>query len=236
MANIQPLENNKHVNIKVKQDPNLTHTKNNHLVPVSVFELVKVQQEYPVAFVKDEQSGRFHLVAMLGLRPDENLFYSEQGWKADFIPQQLMYYPFSLSANNANDNHVLCLDFDSDRVNETEGEQLFTEPGKASEFLERVNKSIGDSIGQFHTTKAFVEKLAEMELLSPQSLSIKMQGQKEFNLTGLYIIDEEKLNGLADDKYAELRKLGYIGPIYACMFAMHNVANLVKMKAKATEA
>ena len=113
----------------------------------------------------------------------------------------------------------LCLDFDSDRVNETEGEQLFTEPGKASEFLERVNKSIGDSISQFHTTKAFVEKLAEMELLSPQSLNIKMQGQKEFNLTGLYIIDEEKLNGLADDKYAELRKLGYIGPIYACMFA-----------------
>jgi len=232
MANIQPIDNKKHANVKVKQDPSLSHTKNNHLVPVSVFELAKVQQEYPVAFIKDEQTGRFHLVALLGLKPEENLYYNEQGWNASYIPQQLMFYPFSLTENNNNEQHVLCLNFDSDRVSETQGEPLFNAPGQGSEFLEKINKAIGDSINQFHTTKAFVEKLAELELLAQQSLSIRLKGQDEFNLTGLYVIDENKLNNLSNEKYLELKTLGYMGPIYACMFAMHNVANLVKMKSE----
>lgn len=230
MANIQPLDNKKHAHLKVKPDPTVSHSQNNHLVTISVYELVRVQQDYPVAFIKDSETGRFHLLALLGLQPKENLFYSEQGWKADYIPQQLLHYPFTISSSDAQDNHMVCVDFDSDKVSEKEGESLFKD-GEPSEYLTHKNEQLGNSISQAGTTRAFIEKLAEAEILAPQSLNIKLANEQEFNLTGLYAVDETKLNELSDEKYSELRKLGYIGPIYACMFAMHNVANLVKMKA-----
>lgn len=234
MANIQPLDNKKHANIKVIPDPTVCHSQNNHLVTISVYELVRIQQEYPVALVKDSDTGRLHLVALLGLQPGENLFYSDQGWKADYIPQQLLHYPFAISSGDAEDNHMVCLDFDSENVNEQQGEALFTD-SLPSEYLTGKNEQLSNSISQANTTRVFIDKLAATDILSPQSLNIKLSHEQEFNLTGLYAVDESKLNALSDEAFCELKKLGYIGPIYACLFAMHNVANLVKMKASNQE-
>lgn len=232
MANIQVLEKNVHQNLKLEDDKTLSHARQSHIVQVTVFELTKVAAEYPIAFIKDRDTGQFHLVALLGLQPQENLFFDSQRWRGNYIPMQLRTFPFVLTKHpDEADKHLLCVDLDSEFINEHSGEALFDGLGNQSQFLTDKAGLLGQLMEQMASTQEFVNILAQNELLSPQSLSITSTDGEEYSLTGLYAIDEAKLNDLSSDSYQELRQLGLISPIYACLFSMGRIENLVRLKA-----
>ena len=61
-------------------------------------------------------------------------------------------------------------------------------------------------------------------------------GEQEFNLNGLFIVDEKKLSALSDEDFLSLRKRGFLGPIYAHLGSMHQVNNLIQKQAARTKA
>jgi hypothetical protein len=230
MANFQPLNKNKHLALKVQLDPSYAHSAQSHIVPVSVFELPQVQAEYPIVFIKDAETGRFHLVALLGLKPQENLFHKVGGWNALYVPQYLTNLPFLLSASTEQPNNfVVGIDLDSPMVSETVGEALFSENGEQTEDLTQATENLVRANSQFEATQNFINTLVDKNLLSSKSLTIKPSNNEEFNVTGLYSIDEDTFKELNDADYKELKDKGLLAAIYSCLFSTQRIEKLVNL-------
>jgi hypothetical protein len=230
MANFQPLNKNHHQALKVKLDPSYAHTAKSHIAPISVFELPQVQAEYPIVFIKDAETGRFHLVALLGLRPQENLFHKKGGWHALYIPQQLTNFPFMLSASTEQPNNfVVGIDVESEVISKTDGEELFTQDGEQTKFLKQVTNNLARANSQVEATQNFIKTMVDKNLLSSQSLTVKPKNSEEFNVTGLYSINEETFKALNDLDYKELKDQGLLSAIYSCLFSTQRIAKLVNL-------
>ena len=64
-------------------------------VPTFPTEYADVQREYPIFFRKDQDSGEFQSMVLLGFGKDENLFLTEDGrWDASYIPGVVARGPF----------------------------------------------------------------------------------------------------------------------------------------------
>jgi hypothetical protein len=232
MANFQALDKDIHQHLKLTSKQLLSDIPQSHVVKITVFELAKIAAEYPITFIKDLNTGQFHLVALLGLQPKENLFVKNGQWLGSYIPMQLKAAPFVLSKHPSDLNkHILCVDLDSELISEKHGEALFDAQGNQSSLLAEKAKYIGQLMEQFSTTQEFINVLIDKELLSPQTLTINPKDGEKYNLTGLYTINESNLNNLSTDSYQELRQSRFISPIYACLFSMSRIESLVRLKA-----
>ncbi len=233
MPNYVAVTSEKHKNTKVKQDTSFAHYKTQHLAPLVVHEFASAAHEYPIFFVKDSSNDALRSVVLLGLKPGENLFYSEQGWRSSYIPESLLAYPFALveDPNNPEQQLLVC-DEESARLNDKEGDALFDKDGKQTDFTTNLAEFL--SVGlekQFHTS-AFIQKLTDLNLFITKSLDINITNKKSFSIDGIYMVDEEELNKLDDKDFLELRKLGYLAPIYATLLSMSKVSNLLKLLEK----
>ena len=66
---VQPLHNEKHANTKIKNGINIEFIGDTrkHLVPVVAHEFARIANEFPMSFVKNNETGTFQAVAMFGL-------------------------------------------------------------------------------------------------------------------------------------------------------------------------
>lgn len=226
MSNIQPISSTKHSDIKIKDNATLAQSKNRHFAPVVVQEFVPASQEFPVVFVKDSETGTFRAIALLGLKPDENLFYSEDGWQATYKPEALALSPFILNQGEA--QSILCFDQSSELVNKQDGEALFDKQGNQTPWLTAMGERVVTYVERTYATKNFIKLLLDNDLLSSQTLSLKLENQEEYSLNGLYAIDEKKLNALSDDAFNAIRKTGALPAIYASLLSMQRIHNLAR--------
>lgn len=229
MSNFQALNSHQHQNLKIKKDVSYIHAANSHVVPLSVFELSQAQADYPIVFVKDAQTGQFHLVALVGLEPSDNLFCHIDGWQAEYIPLQLRAYPLALTSSSDDvEQQVVVIDIDAASVNETDGEPLFNR-GQQSQFLTKAIESMSQFSAQMPATQQFIDRLISNELMTPQALTLTTNKGKEVNLTGLYIIDENKVNKLTEEAFNTLKDERILAPIYACMFSLQRISRLINL-------
>jgi len=230
MPNFIAVTSEKHKNTKVKRDLSFSHFKSQHLAPLVVHEFATAAHEYPIFFVKDNNSEDLRSVVLLGLKPGENLYYDEQKWKSNYIPEALIGYPFALANDpNNKDQQLLVVDEESERLNSDEGDALFDDDGKQTEFTTQLAEFLSAGIDkQFHT-QAFIKKLQDLNLLINKSLDITITDKKSFSIDGIFMVDEAALNKLSDKDFLELRKLGYLAPIYASLLSMSKVSHLLKL-------
>ena len=69
--------------------------KSQHLVPVVAHEFARIANEFPMAFVKNNESGQFQAVEIFGLE-QENLFIEDDKWTTAFTPIAMTRYPLGL--------------------------------------------------------------------------------------------------------------------------------------------
>jgi len=228
-VNFQPLHKETHKNIKIKPAKSVEDLTIQHALGVVVQEFAIAGSQYPIAFVQGKDEGGFFPVALLGLEPQVNLFVTaENKWDGMYMPARYTHKPFSVIPNKEDANSFgIAINMDSDVVSEDEGEALFTAEGEETEYLAARKKSLISYVEHEQITKAFIDELTKLELLHPQSINVKV-GEQEFNLNGLFIVDEKKLAALSDEDFLSLRKRGFLGPIYAHLGSMHQVNNLIR--------
>ena len=226
---VQPLHNEKHANTKIKNGINIEFLKTQHLVPVVAHEFGRVANEFPMAFVKNNESGKFQAVAIFGLEPGENLFIQDGKWNAGFAPLAVTRYPLGLVKHPEQEQYGVVIDEASPLVGEDEGNALF-ENGEETDYLKRRKEALISFLEFSAVTETFTEFLAEKELLVPQTLTVEIKGEKK-DISGIYLVDEKKLNELDDEAFLELRKRGYLAPIYSFLTSTHQVARLARIKA-----
>jgi len=228
MANVQPISSTQHGDIKIKANDTLAQSKNRHFAPVVVQEFVPASQEFPIVFIKDSETGTFRSIVLLGLKPEENLFYDQEAWQATYKPEGLTLSPFLLSQGE--DSSVLCMDQDSDLVNKESGEALFDEQGNQTEWLTVTGEKVVKYVEKTYSTQNFIKMLLDNDLISSQTLNLKLENQEQYTLNGLYSIDEKKLNALSDDAFNAIRKTGALPAIYASLLSMQRIHNLARKK------
>ncbi|MEO1246850.1 MAG: SapC family protein [Pseudomonadota bacterium] len=236
MASPTVLDASDHRQLRVVTERGALYGENVHIVPVIADELQSLVLDYPVALIKDAETGHFGLYALLGFEPGENLYLSENQWRASYVPLHVRRQPFMVgletdAGEQANpENAVITIDIDSKRVQANEGQALFTDDGRWSPYLEAVSKMLAKLMAGMKSTDAFIAHLAERDLLEPAQLNVTFADGEEKSYEGLYTVNDEKLSELDAGSLKELHDKGYLQACYLLLASIGHVQSLISLK------
>lgn len=191
--------------------------------PIVTAELGKTVRTLPLAFTKEQES--FVLSAVMGTESKQNLFVDYQGrWLGGYVPAHFRGYPFAL-----NESGELYIDENSGLISELQGEPIFDQDGNFSDPVQQVYEFLKKIEQNKAVTQKAVDALVEAGLITEWNLKLKVGGEEK-QISGLYRIDEAKLNKLEDRAFLTLRKVQALPIIYAQLFSMANIAVFDKLE------
>ncbi|MCL1074158.1 SapC family protein [Shewanella dokdonensis] len=224
------LDNQKHADVKFTT-PKYAHVADQHMLPVSLHELLYAAVEVPVVFIKNNDTEEFQAVMMLGLKPNQNLLVKGEEWLANYVPNVLRDFPLTVVLDPEQKEKVwVGLRENNDQVSKEEGEPLFVD-GKETEFLKNRREALLKHFEQDQQSRAILGYLNSKGLLSAQTLTVEIKGEQR-NINGIYLIDERKLAEMSDEDFLELRKRGLLGPIYSHLTSLNQIPRLVKFESE----
>ena len=194
--------------------------------PVTVDEFRKLQAHYPIVFQPDGKGG-FAPAALFGLQEGENLFLTEAGWDADYLPLSVQRLPFSIGI--ADDELRMMVEMDSKRISHgAEGEAIFLPHGGTTDFTENANAVLRSLHEGLQATTDFIQALITHELLESFVLDVERPDGTRGQLVGFYMIHEERLASLDAASISLLHQADYLLPIYMSMASLSNFTKLIK--------
>jgi hypothetical protein len=229
MSNPVCLDPSKHQQLRVLAHSNFKHAANNQVAALTADEFGGAASSYPVVLIKDQQSGQFRSVALLGLKPNQNLFYSQSDWHGIYMPSSVLREPFMLGPDpNKDKTLTVYLDEDSVYVSKEQGEPLFDSQGETG-FLKGVQRNLADNFQNEIATQTLINELIKHGLVQELSIQIKDQQNATSGLKGLYSISETALRELPKDVQYEWHEKNYFLPIHAMLISLNQFKRLIKL-------
>jgi hypothetical protein len=197
-------------------------------------EFRRIQHDFPILFRRDNETGRFSALALLGFESGENLFLEGSRWNADYKPLALSIQPFLLGRSTQTDEpSQIHIDLDHPRVStDGEGVLLFDSLGRPSPFLEQIGEMLAELDAGHRTSDAFFSALTRYELLEPFWLDVELSDGSKHRMVGYHLINEDKLRGLDAGAIAELHSEGHLMPIFMALASLSNLPKLIAHKAR----
>lgn len=227
---IVPINRERHAGKKVRASDNFRFASKFHLAYVTVHEFARAAAIYPLVFLEDKDNDQFRPVALMGLDAGENLFVDSEGqWAGSYIPAIIRRYPFALTKAAEADRFIVCVDEASDLLSDTEGVPLFDEQGNATQVIENVKRYLSELQQMDTMTHEFSRFLVQNNLLTPLNMRVNADNQVR-NITGCYVINEDRLNTFNDTKFNEIRQKGYLAAIYAHLISLSQIERLAGLK------
>lgn len=188
-------------------------------LPIVYAEMSEAAREFPIVFLKN-QAGVFVLT---GTQTGVNAYVDEQGaWRAAYVPVVLQHYPLALAPDPQRpDSLILVADLTAPPLQATDGDRLFIQ-GQPSPLLQQRIQQLQHYKKAEILTHQFTQLLHEMDLLVEQVIRIE-QHDEIAQLTGILVIDENKLNQLSDAQFNRLRQQGLLPFIYAHLLSLTNL-------------
>lgn len=195
--------------------------------PVTLDEFRKLQAHYPIVFQPDGK-GSFLPVVLFGLQEGQNLFLTDEGWDADYLPLSVQRMPFSIGVAEGDELRML-VDMSSRRISRgAEGEAIFLPHGGTTDFTENANAVLRTLHEGLQATAEFVETLVAQDLLEPFTLDVERPDGSHGQLLGFSIINEDRLAALDAGAVALLHQADYLMPIYMALASLSNFRALIK--------
>ncbi|WP_158678889.1 SapC family protein [Pseudoalteromonas sp. T1lg75] len=178
------------------EEGGLARNRHLHFCDLVFSEWGQAAADYPVLFIEQDGGTSMQAVAVLGLEPNENLYYAGDIWRGCYLPLKLQAQPLYLQAPaHPNGLPELMLDIGDGRVQAQHGHALFEE-GRATAFLKhKVDLLVGVARG-YQVNHDFIEKLKKNVLLESLALEITRPDGSLLRVEGLYTIDIARLGGL----------------------------------------
>ena len=230
---IVPVALERHRHKKVRNTTQFDYAAGFHIAYVTVHEFARAAATYPIVFLEDKPNDGFRPVVLLGLQPGENLFLGADGaWNASYIPALIRRYPFALSKGTEENRFVVCVDEASTLLSDTEGAPMFDEKGEPTQVIENVKRYLSELQQMDMLTQQFSRFLLSNNLLTPLNMRVNATAQAR-NITGCYVINEERLNAFSDALFLEVRAKGFLPAMYAHLMSLPQIERLVQLsKAK----
>lgn len=226
MSNHALLNNRDHKDLRVITTRSAEYGDNIMLAMTFAGEFRNLQAHYPIVFRKNAQ-GQFEPVALLGFKDGQNLFLTEQGWDATYIPLTIERQPF-LIGFSADRQPMMHIDLDSPRVSRDRGEPVFREFGGNTEFLERMSSVLLAIHQGLADNEPFIGALLQYELLESFVFDIQLNDGSHNRLAGFYTISEERLLNLNGAVLERLNRAGHLQAIYMAIASLSNFRALIE--------
>ena len=197
---------------------------NQRFVAVVVNEFHALAMHYPILFSKDADTGQFYCGAMLGFDTGENLFLDEHRSLSTYRPLNLQRGPFLTAGSD------LAIDLDHPRVASSGDQQLFTEAGEPSSYLQSIMGLMRDLRPGLERTRVFIDTLLSLKLIEPMTISARFDDGTNREFTGLYTVNRRQLQELADAAVVDLFRRGYLQLIYLMLASLDQVSALAQRK------
>ncbi|HYG07501.1 MAG TPA: SapC family protein [Stenotrophomonas sp.] len=236
MARYELLNNVAHQDLRVVMRFGPEFGDDTGLVPAFPTEYAEMQREYPLFLRKDDATGEFHSVALLGFDGKENLFLQDGRWNAGYLPGIVAKGPFLIGFQEQEVDGqraqvpVIHVDLDHPRVSFTEGERVFLPQGGNTPYLEHIITVLRGIRDGAEGGKAMFAAFDAAGLLQPLRIDVQLDEQNGVNLTGLYGIDREKLAALDAQSLHRLHQAGYLEGVYLLLSSQHNMRRLMAEK------
>lgn len=234
-SNVVHLNSNSHRKTRVKPanvSTDFGFTRSTQSVAIGAGEFLDCAVEFPIVFVRT--SSTLVPVALLGARPDENLFVDAGGkWDAGYLPAFVRRYPFITLSDH---EQRLSVGFDehSSLVQEHEGEHLLDDAGNPSDFFRNTMKFLERAHADFLRGESLAKTLDEKGLLQPMSAKMSIDGGTTIELGGFEVVDVAKLDALSIGEQGLLAKTGDLVLIHAHLVSMRNFRKLLSRVEKLT--
>lgn len=229
------LNKESHNNVKFTPQLDINVLKKEQIIPLVFNEFVHVAIQNPIVFVKENQTGRFRAVALYGLKAGQNLTVENNDWQSIYLPKAVrnQYFKLVEDADHPGEFHIACRIADS-AFSQDKGTPLFEQNGNESNFIKKVQEDLLNYLHQQEKTEKFFKLLSELNLLTPQNLSIETP-QKDYKIDGIYLIDENRLNELSDEGILQLKQANVLTAIYAHIVSKAHVLTLASRANKLNE-
>jgi len=194
--------------------------------PATPDEFRSLQAHYPILFAPDGQ-GSFLPVVLFGLCEGENLFLTDDGWDADYLPLSMQRMPFSIGV--ADEELRMMVDMASPRISQgAEGEAVFLPHGGTSDFAEHANSVLHTLHQGLQAAPEFIQALQTHGLLESFVLNVDRPDGTRGQLGGFYLINEERLAALDAGTVGLLHQADYLQPIYMAIASLSNLPKLIR--------
>jgi hypothetical protein len=203
-----------------------------NIVNVIPREFVGLLCHYPIFFTKNTDTGQFEPAALLGFQSQENLFFVDDKWDADYVPLQIQRLPFSLVSRRKNGDSQPSLDvaLDLDQAVGSEGVRLFLDDGQPTEFMQGMTSMLSALVTGGQEGSGFTARLAQLDLIEPVQVNIEFVDGSETKLQGLYWIAAAALKALPAAQLAELRDREFLEWMYYQMASLSHMSDLIARK------
>ena len=205
-------------------------------IPISYTEFSVACRDYPLVFTSGDQGKTFAPVAVLGLTNGENLFLAGGAWEQGvYVPAYARRYPFCMARVNLDKveqaDRLICVEkaFLDDK-----GEAMFDAEGKALPKWQPIEKLLQEYEADLERSREMSGILSDYALLEPFAMQAQTKAGAAMNLTGMFRVDEKKLEFLNASQHKNLIKKGVMGRIYAHLISLDNFARLLDRKANKT--
>ena len=190
-------------------------------------EMPRAVMSLPAGFARIQDG--FHLVAILSLEENRNLFVNKDGkWIGGYIPAAFRAYPFAL-VNAEKEEKVLCFDDSSGLlVDSAEGEPFFDSEGNPSATTRQVLGFLQQVSADRQRTGTICASLEKHGVIEPWPIALKT-GAGEKKIEGLFRINETVLNTLSDEAFLELRRSGSLTIAYMQLLSMTHLPLIGKL-------
>ncbi|MBV9511222.1 MAG: SapC family protein [Caulobacteraceae bacterium] len=227
----EPLDAQRHAGLGMKNTMRpYGFAASQHFIPLHVGEFGPAAVNYPIIFAGAEHTP----LAVMGLRPGENLFISPEGEFriGAYVPSFIRRYPFVGARDGQSDRVVVCIDRASNLWTEDAPDVKLFENGQPSAYT----KACIDFCSQFDAdraiTESFVKLLTDLDLLTNQQTHFTPRladgAAGEPQLVAEYsAVSAEKLKALPGEKLAELRDNGALAQIYSHLTSLQGWDRIV---------
>lgn len=226
------LDRVQHRDLRFRQDlVNLEPARNLNSMFLNVVEFADAVQDFPIVFVRvgqtqDGKPAPLMPLAVLGLKPGENLFIKDGKWDAEYAPAYMRRYPFAMARVDQGDQRVVSMDEQFEGFSKTEGQALFDDKGEPTEFAQSVLQFLEQYEAEVDRTRAVCDVLDTMDILEPMRFEATMDGGEKVEVDGFLAVNEEKYAKLDDAKVLDLFRRGLLQLIEAHRLSMRNMRRL----------
>ena len=194
-----------------------------HYAEIGLDEVGAAAADYPLLFLKDSDTGRLRLVALLGLAPRQNSYVIDEVWQAVYLPLKIAVAPFCYSGAV----RILCIDEANPRVTTDDGDALFNDDASDTPVLVEIRKMLGRLEQGCAAADRLIDMLLELELVQAVSITAVFVSGAEDLVQGLYSIDPRMFGMIEPAALLNLHRADMLVPICTIIQSL-NQLNRVK--------
>ena len=201
-------------------------------LPIFPAEFEEAQRDYAIVFRRDGDGYR--AVVLLGFDPRENLFLTEAGWQARYVPAIQRRGPLSIGSQAGTaatePELVIHIDPDHPRISQGGGEPLFLPHGGNAPALEHMAHALRVIHEGVDAMRSLGSALDSAGLLHPVQLDVEVGEGRRYHVADVFAVDRQALASLDPTTLHRLNAPGFLALAVLAAASLSNIGRLAALK------